>query len=286
MIKMESDTHKQLKQKGIEILKIMGFKDNEILVEHYIEELKLTPDVIGINDNYSVAIECGNMSVSDKKEILETHFDHVIELPYLEKRIARFTLQMRKEDRKKKRSPTLVEIALNNLELLARAENTKEGRRLVKMIKYHKYQEGLEGIRPKKEKVRRTPIIPKPDPRVKLVLDVMTYLQWKHKEKYSRGIPIEVIDLKCKDADCEMLDVQGKLNKLNQAGDIYRTGPDKYKTVDCPPSTYEELLRYVRNKGVEPNEEQKEHLRGIASREWDEYENKFRDIVNLFEGRR
>ena len=79
---MESPLHRAYKNIAIDILKEKGFDPREIHEEHDVEytvngRIKYTVDIVGIKDNYRVAIECGQTELS-KLTNLRKIFDEVI----------------------------------------------------------------------------------------------------------------------------------------------------------------------------------------------------------------
>lgn len=79
---LESEGHKLLKQQAKRELKKAGFKNEEIHEEHWLDDRKYRIDVIGENENKSVAYECGNTTI-DKLKDLRGYFDRVVWLPYI-----------------------------------------------------------------------------------------------------------------------------------------------------------------------------------------------------------
>ena len=79
---MESPLHRAYKSVAIDILKEKGFEPREIHEEHDVEyavngRVKYTVDIVGVKDNYRVAIECGQTELS-KLTNLRKMFDEVI----------------------------------------------------------------------------------------------------------------------------------------------------------------------------------------------------------------
>ncbi len=100
----ESLQHAGLKEVAKQILRSKGFADNQIFTEYPVlqqgqiiqresyypeRELKfpvkkgIVTDVIGLKENYSIAIECGN-TPSDRLCQLKLLFDEVLYLPYVD----------------------------------------------------------------------------------------------------------------------------------------------------------------------------------------------------------
>jgi hypothetical protein len=78
----ESPEHFAYKKIAIDILRDKGFKETEIKEEYDVEypidgRIKYTVDVVGIKDNYKVAIECGKVELS-KLLNLRKIFDEVL----------------------------------------------------------------------------------------------------------------------------------------------------------------------------------------------------------------
>lgn len=76
---LEPNKHDLLKEKGKNILLNMGFKENEIFEEYKYESYVI--DVIGINEDKKVLIECGKI-IKSKYDILKNGPDKFIHLPY------------------------------------------------------------------------------------------------------------------------------------------------------------------------------------------------------------
>jgi len=78
-LSIESSEHFALKQKAVEILRSLGFTDDEIDSEFSFGKV----DIVGIKKDYSqtIGIECGKTK-SSKIQLLERFFDKVIQLPY------------------------------------------------------------------------------------------------------------------------------------------------------------------------------------------------------------
>ena len=90
---MEKTLHKVLKSQAIEILKDMGFRDNEIHEEYPItinannekiesKHVTYRVDVAGISNDKRIAIECGSTQAI-KIVWLKPFFDEVIILPHI-----------------------------------------------------------------------------------------------------------------------------------------------------------------------------------------------------------
>ena len=79
---VESSTHKSLKNNANEMLRNMGFKDNEIFHEHRvkIDGKVIIPDVVGIREGFRVAIECGNLNTVGRLRQLKRRFHQVFHL--------------------------------------------------------------------------------------------------------------------------------------------------------------------------------------------------------------
>jgi len=79
----ESDDHKKLKLVARNMLIDMGFNGSQIYNEYPVSVGKRTlwVDVVGISDENTVAIECGQCDTS-KITILKMFFDKVVPLPY------------------------------------------------------------------------------------------------------------------------------------------------------------------------------------------------------------
>lgn len=84
----EGEAHKLLKQRAKQELKRKGFKSKEIFEEHWVDDKKYRIDVVGKNENNSIAYECGN-TTADKLKNLAKIFDTVIWTPYISKRSER-----------------------------------------------------------------------------------------------------------------------------------------------------------------------------------------------------
>ena len=82
----EKKKHKLFKQHAKQILKNEGFKDSEIFFEYSIKlknNRHILIDVVGINNQKKVFIECGNLVLKDRLGTLKKYCDEFIYLPYL-----------------------------------------------------------------------------------------------------------------------------------------------------------------------------------------------------------
>ncbi len=80
--------HLLLKKQAKNILRNMGFNDNEILYEKKIFTIKgrkfgYVIDVVGIKKDSVIFIECGTITNKNNKKGLKKHCDKLIHLPYL-----------------------------------------------------------------------------------------------------------------------------------------------------------------------------------------------------------
>lgn len=83
---MTTKEHEALKETAKQILTKMGFRETEIQTEYYVtvqggglKSFKV--DVVGLNENRKVAIECGE-TLGTKIAALKMFFDDVIVLPF------------------------------------------------------------------------------------------------------------------------------------------------------------------------------------------------------------
>lgn len=95
---METEKHLLLKNRAKQEL-LNQFNEDEIFFEYAIniDNKKYIVDVVGINEDSKIAVECGFLQGENRISVLSKYFDKVVHIPYVERKVNKINSRLKKK---------------------------------------------------------------------------------------------------------------------------------------------------------------------------------------------